>query len=235
MESSSSIISVSHGAPTTASSVTTVISVSVSVNRRRMKAAPWSASSFSARTSTGTTSAVSTDPSTISVIRFGSVLAVLNAEATTSPSAAPMSTVRMKPVMREISVAIAIEPVARTTFSPSLGSVSSAGSAGSATATLVATVATAAASSAVGGGAMVSPLGLVVSRDLSGRPVSAGVGGFGSRGAGTGAGGAGATMRRRRPASGWLLSCAVTAVSVHVGCWVVGVWLGACSAVLSCG
>ena len=117
-ESSSIIILVSNGAVATATRVTTVISVSVRVNRRRMKAAPWSASSFSARTSTGTTSAVSTEPRTISVIRLGSVFAVLKDAATTSPSAAPMSTVRMKPVTREIRVAMAMEPVARTTFSP---------------------------------------------------------------------------------------------------------------------
>ena len=91
------------------------MSVTVRVNSCRMKRAPWSSSSFSARTSTGTTRAVRTEPSTISVMMLGRVLAVLKAEATAGPSAAPMSTVRMKPVTREMRVATAMEPVARTT------------------------------------------------------------------------------------------------------------------------
>ncbi len=213
LESSSIIIRVSSGEAATATTVTTVISVRVSVNSRRMKAAPWSASSFSARTSTGTTRAVSTEPSTISVIRLGSVFAVLKDAATTSPSAAPMSTVRMKPVMREIKVATAMEPVARTTFSPpsSSGSASVCGSA-----TAVAAPAVPAATvSAVSGGAMVSPLGLVVRSDLSGAPSSAASrAGLVSRGTGTGAGGAGVTMRRRVPLS-------VTWFSDHCVCCVV--------------
>ena len=91
------------------------ISVMVRVNSRRMKLAPRSGSSLSARTSTGTTREVMTLPRTISVIMFGSVFAVVNAEATAPPSIAPMSRFRMKPVMREINVAIAIEPVEATT------------------------------------------------------------------------------------------------------------------------
>ena len=92
----------------------TTVSENVSVKSLRMKASPRSASSFSARTSTGTTSEVNTAPRTSSVTRFGSVLAVLNALATAPPSAEAMNTVRRKPVMRLISVAIAIEPPART-------------------------------------------------------------------------------------------------------------------------
>src|SRR5699024_7909358 len=93
--------------------------VTARVNSLRTKASPWSASSFSARTSTGTTSEVSTAPSTISVIRLGSWFAVVNAEAIAAPKDEPMSTLRIKPVIRESNVATAMEPVARTT-SPSL-------------------------------------------------------------------------------------------------------------------
>ena len=182
-----------------------------------MNAAPWSASSFSARTSTGTTSAVRTEPSTISVIRLGRVLAVLKDAATTSPRAAPMSTVRMNPVMREIRVATAMEPVARTTFSPPSAGCSSSAAWGSATATAAVPAAPAATVSAVSGGAMVSPLGLVVSSDLSGAPSSSSSrAGLVSRGAGTGAGGAGATMRRRSP-------CSVTWFSDSYVVWLVPV------------
>ena len=180
---------VSQGAVTMATVVTTTIRVSVSVNSWRTKRSPRSGSSFSARTSTGTTSAVSTEPSTISVMMFGSVLAVLNADATAGPSAAPIITVRMNPVMREISVATAMEPVARTTDWLEFSSVASASCA--AGASRVATAPPLAP-------ARVSPLGLVVRSERSGSPVSATGSGLGSRGAGTGAGGAGATMRLRR-------------------------------------
>ena len=97
-------------------SVMITVKLKVRVRSLRMKASPLSESSFSARTSTGTTRAVSTAPSTSSVMRLGSVLAVLNAEATAGPSTEPMSTMRIKPVMREISVAMAMEPPARTTW-----------------------------------------------------------------------------------------------------------------------
>src|SRR5690625_1134957 len=94
-------------------------SVTARVNSLRTKASPWSASSFSARTSTGTTSEVNTAPRTISVIRLGGWFAVVNADAIAAPNDEPMSTLRIKPVMRDSSVATAMEPVARTT-SPSL-------------------------------------------------------------------------------------------------------------------
>ena len=104
----------SSGAHATETRVITRVSENVSVKSLRMKASPRSASSFSARTSTGTTREVSTAPSTSSVTRFGSVLAVLNALATAPPSAEAINTVRRKPVMRLIRVAIAMEPPART-------------------------------------------------------------------------------------------------------------------------
>lgn len=63
------------------------------VNSLRTKASPWSASSFPARTSTGTTSEVNTAPRTISVIRLGSWFAVVNAEAIAAPNDEPMSTI----------------------------------------------------------------------------------------------------------------------------------------------
>ena len=60
------------GARMTESIVTAPRSDTDRVNSRRINASPWSGSSFSARTSTGTTSEVSTAPSTISVIILGS-------------------------------------------------------------------------------------------------------------------------------------------------------------------
>ena len=68
------------------------------------------------------------------MIRFGSVLATLNADATAGPSVMPISALRAKPVIREISVAMAIEPVERTT-SASLAFPVSADLPASATAT----------------------------------------------------------------------------------------------------
>ena len=47
--------------------------------------------------------------------RFGIWFAVWNADAMAAPSVEEMSTVRRKPVMREMSVAMAMEPPARTT------------------------------------------------------------------------------------------------------------------------
>ena len=113
--STSSIIRVSSGAPTTDSTVTPPSSVTDRVSSRRKNPEPRSASSRSARVSTGTTSEVSTAPRTISVMRLGSVLAVLNADAIAGDSAAPIMTVRRNPVIRLSRVATAMEPVERTT------------------------------------------------------------------------------------------------------------------------
>ena len=85
------------------------------VKSLRTKVSPRSESSFSARTKTGTTSEVSTAPSTISVTRLGIWLALLKAVPTVAPRVAPISICRRKPVMRESSVAMAIVPVARMT------------------------------------------------------------------------------------------------------------------------
>ena len=191
MPSSSRKSRVSSGAHATASTVTTVMSVTVRVNNCRMKRAPWSSSSFSARTSTGTTRAVRTEPSTISVMMLGRVLAVLKAEATAGPSAAPMSTVRMKPVTREMRVATAMEPVARTTevllvpSSPSpvsaalvplslsvlVGASSVAVAVSVEAASLLSLLSLAlppGAADCAASDSLLSPLGLVVSIDLSG-------------------------------------------------------------------
>ena len=111
----SSAILTSKGAPITDAKVTVISNVIDSVNNRRINAAPWSSSSFSARTSTGITREVSTAPSTISVTMLGNVFATLNADATAGPMVAPMAMLRRKPVIRLIRVAMAMDPVERTT------------------------------------------------------------------------------------------------------------------------
>ena len=113
--SSVNIMVVSWGAKMHEATVTIPSKVNAKVKRRRTKFSPLSASSFSARTRTGTTKEVRTAPRTISVMRLGSWFAVVNAEEIAGPSDEPMRTLRRKPVMREISVAIAMDPVARTT------------------------------------------------------------------------------------------------------------------------
>ena len=111
----SSAMLTSKGAPITDTKVTVISNVIDSVNNRRINAAPWSSSSFSARTSTGITREVSTAPSTISVTMLGNVFATLNADATAGPMVAPMAMLRRKPVIRLIRVAMAMDPVERTT------------------------------------------------------------------------------------------------------------------------
>ena len=106
---------VSSGAPTTETSVTTARREKARVKSLRMNSSPRSGSSRSARTNTGTTREVSTAPRTISVTRLGSWLAARYASETPSASVAVTNTERTKPVMRDSSVATAMEPVARTT------------------------------------------------------------------------------------------------------------------------
>ena len=78
-----------------------------------MNDTPPSSSSWADFASSGMNIEVSTEPSTSSVIMLGSVLAVLNAEATAGPSTVRMRIIRMKPVMRLARLATAIEPVDR--------------------------------------------------------------------------------------------------------------------------
>ena len=105
----------SSGAHATASTVAPSASAEVTVSRRRMKDTPPSASSCAALASSGMNMAVSTEPSTSSVIMLGSVLAVLNADATAGPSTVRMRIIRTNPVIRLARLATAIEPVDRIT------------------------------------------------------------------------------------------------------------------------
>ena len=179
LPSSGSIMRVICGAKIHDSTVIVANSEKASVKRRRTKSSPRSASSFSARTNTGTTSEVSTAPSTISVMRLGSWFAVVKAEEIAGPSDEPMSTLRMNPVMREIIVAMAMEPVARTTapsefFSPE--------------------------------GSLEVAAALPFSPERSSSSSSTATTPLGARFSGTGAGGEGVTMRRRAPDLG---SCVI--------------------------
>ena len=82
--------------------------VVASVTRRRTNAAPPSASSCSARASTGTKIAVNVASSTSAATRFGSWLATENALDSAAPRIAASSTIRAKPVTRLTRVANAI-------------------------------------------------------------------------------------------------------------------------------
>ena len=103
-----SISCTSSGAAATDSSVATSSKVVASVTRRRTKAAPPSASSCSARASTGTKIAVNVASSTSAATRFGSWLATENALDSAAPRIAASSTIRAKPVIRLTSVASAM-------------------------------------------------------------------------------------------------------------------------------
>ena len=74
---------------------------------------------MAAFTSSGTTTLVSTPPIITSYTAFGRVLALLYAFASVAvPRAKTRTKVRRKPVTREISVPIAIEPVDRARLVP---------------------------------------------------------------------------------------------------------------------
>ena len=83
-------------------------SVVARVTSRRTKAVPPSASSRSARASTGTKIAVKVASSTSAAIRLGSWLATVKALDSAAPRMAASSTMRMKPVIRLTSVASAM-------------------------------------------------------------------------------------------------------------------------------
>ena len=103
-----SISCTSSGAAATDSSVVPNSTVVARVTRRRTNAAPPSASSFSARASTGTKIAVNVASSTRAATRFGSWLATENALDSAAPRIAASSTIRAKPVTRLTRVANAI-------------------------------------------------------------------------------------------------------------------------------
>src|SRR5690625_1637072 len=78
-----------------------------------MNETPPSSSSCAALASSGMNIAVSTEPSTSSVIMLGRVLAVLNADATAGPSTVRMRIIRTNPVIRLATLATAMDPVER--------------------------------------------------------------------------------------------------------------------------
>ncbi|PQM44496.1 hypothetical protein C1Y40_05342 [Mycobacterium talmoniae] len=88
--------------------MTTSSIVAASVTSRRTKAAPRSASSRSARASTGMKIAVKVSSNTSAEIRFGNWLATEKALDSAAPRIAASSTIRMKPVIRLTSVASAM-------------------------------------------------------------------------------------------------------------------------------
>src|ERR1700733_11817926 len=98
----------SRGAATTDSSVAPNSTVVARVTRRRTNAVPPSASSFSARASTGTKIAVNVASSTSAATRFGSWLATENALDSAAPRIAAKITILAKPVSRLTRVANAI-------------------------------------------------------------------------------------------------------------------------------
>ncbi len=83
-------------------------SVVARVTSRRTKATPPSASSRSARASTGTKIAVKVASSTSAAIRLGSWLATVKALDSAAPRIAASSTMRVNPVIRLTRVANAM-------------------------------------------------------------------------------------------------------------------------------
>ena len=104
----------SSGAQATAITVTTRPNVAETVNKRLRNDTPPSGSSCADFANKGMNMAVSTEPRTSSVIMLGSVLAVLNADATAGPSTVRMRIIRTNPVMRLARLATAIDPVERS-------------------------------------------------------------------------------------------------------------------------
>ncbi|SLE02565.1 Uncharacterised protein [Mycobacteroides abscessus subsp. massiliense] len=126
------MIPANNGAASTESSVVTSSNVVTMVSSLRTNASPPSASSRSARVSTGMKIAVKVASSTSAAMMLGSVLAVEKALADAAPSAAVISSSLTKPVMRLTKVATAIDPEWETTAaSDSSSMVSSASGSGS--------------------------------------------------------------------------------------------------------